>query len=87
MRVAVKEEASVATREDDKYWAGIDEAGQLIEGADELSAFYDGAANLALLECKFPSRLDTEQVVEIAKMVAAKYDQPDKSQGREFLGE
>lgn len=74
-------------REDNDYWVDTYNPASELTGADQLYTAYTNAGGLAYAQYRFPSRMDKDQVTQIAEMVATKYDSWDTVVGNPGLGD
>jgi hypothetical protein len=60
---------------------------KLFESSDILALACTKSGALAFARYRLPSMLDTKQVADVAKLVAAKYGKPDDLRGKADMGE
>jgi len=95
LRYALKQGGAVAVRENYNYWCDQYNSSSVLKGTKELSVCYsthsdpDGWGStdfFASATYRFPSKMDSQQVVNIQKMVTSKYGKPHHSSGNPSLG-
>ena len=77
LMVAVKDTGATAKWADKQQWGSTYYAKDLLKGGSELSIMYTVDDHLAKAYYTFPSRFNTEPVVNVRNFVANKYGAPD----------
>lgn len=86
-RKAIKKAGAPPLRENDRYWYDKYDSSHLLDGTDILYAGYvERTGKLAIVEYRFPTRMNTHKIVEVKDMLASKYGSPDTSSGNPDLG-
>lgn len=86
MRSAIKDTNLKIIREDNNYWVDKYNSDGVLQGATELSLGYTSNGKFAYAEYKFPAFVDTDKIIEVARLVASKYGQPSQRSGNTNLG-
>ena len=73
-------------REDNNYWIDTYNPDSELNGANQFDTGYTDAGKLAYAQYRFPSHMDKDQVTQIAKMVATKYEDWETIDGNPNLG-
>ena len=87
IRTALQNTNVSAVREDDQYWIDKYNANGVLQGATDLNFGYSSNGKFAYAEYKFPAFVDTNKIVQVARLVATKYGKPSQSSGDLDLGE
>ena len=86
-RQALKRAGAKPLREDNSYWYDKYDSSHLLTGTDILYAGYVvKTGSLAIVEYRFPTRMNARKIMEVKDMLSSKYGPPDSSYGKPELG-
>ena len=86
-RKALKRAGAKPLREDNSYWYDKYDSSHLLTGTDILYAGYVAkTGSLAIVEYRFPTRMNAHKLMEVKDMLTSKYGPPVSSYGKPELG-
>jgi hypothetical protein len=86
MMIAVKQGGADAKLEDKNKWGDTYYSSSVLKGTSELLLLYTVDDLFAKAEYTFPSRMDSDQIIQVRDFVSTKYGQPDSSSGSTSAG-
>lgn len=87
LMVAVKQAGAIVKIEDKNKWGDEYDSSNILKGSSKLNIYYTLEDVFSQAEYTFPSRMDSQQVVDVKDFVSGKYGQPDSFSGNTSVGE